>query len=839
MRSQNSIDWTRRLTRAGVVAVVYYVTGRLAVLLAIPPGIATAVWPPSGVALAAVLLWGYSVWPGIWLGSVLVNFGTLYDGGSVASAVRSVLVVGNIGLGSTLQAVLGAFLVQRWTGTRAPFDRAWDVFKFVGAEALSCSVAPSLGATGMCLAGFTNWSAFEYTWWTWWMGDLVGVLVVAPVLLVWSTPPQIRWDLRRSVEAAALVALMLVVSGAVFAIPFRFTIRQIPLTYMNVPLVLWAAFRFGRRGVVILVLAASILATLGTIQHTGPYATERANESLMLLQTFVGVLAVTGLVLAVTLSERRRAEEALQNAHDDLERRVLERTSDLTETNRLLRVAIDGRTREQKALTESEERFRSVVESANDAVVQADSRGNIIGWNPAAQTIFGYGPDEVIGHPLTKLMPDRYHEAHQHGLARFQTTGEAHVIGKTLELEGLRKDGSEFPIELSISHWRQGEELFYGALIRDITERRRTEKALRDSEERFRLIVEGVKDYAFFLLDTGGHVVSWNAGAERIKGYRAEEIIGQHFSRFFPEADRQQGKPERELQVVVAEGRIEDEGWRLRKDGSPFWANVVITAVRDKEGKLVGFSKLTRDLTRRKQAEEELKRSEQQLRSLAERLQEVREEERTRIARELHDELGQAMTGLKMDLARLEKHVSKPDAGGGAALRDKITGMTKLIDGTIHSVRRISTELRPGMLDDLGLRTAIEWQANEFQSRSGISCELKSLPDEVRLSRDAATAVFRIFQEALTNVARHAKASRVEVAMMKESGHWILEVSDNGRGISDAELADKASLGLLGMRERAAVLGGDVRVAGMEGGGTMVRVRIPAMEAETRANTDR
>ena len=209
------------------------------------------------------------------------------------------------------------------------------------------------------------------------------------------------------------------------------------------------------------------------------------------------------------------------------------------------------------------------------------------------------------------------------------------------------------------------------------------------------------------------------------------------------------------------------------------------------------------------------------------RLQEVREEERTRIARELHDELGQAMTGLKMDLAWVGKQLTKPGESLPAAIADKVTEMTNLINGTIHSVRRISSELRPGLLDDLGLAAAIEWQTNDFQNRSGIACTVTVPADGVNLSRETSTAVFRIFQETLTNVARHASATRVEVRMRQEGPHVMLEVKDNGRGIAASAIADRTSLGLLGMRERAALFGGEINFAGGTGQGTTVVVTIP------------
>src|SRR5437660_1409735 len=264
------------------------------------------------------------------------------------------------------------------------------------------------------------------------------------------------------------------------------------------------------------------------------------------------------------------------------------------------------RKRTRAALRASEERFRALAETARDAIISANRDGYIIHWNSGAERMFGYTPAEALGKPLTLIMPERFRDAHQQGFKRHLESGEARVIGQTVELAGRRKDGSEFPLELSLASWGTSEGLFFTGIIRDITERKRAEEALRQSEETLRLLVDGVKDYAFLMLDTEGRVASWNPGAERIKGYRAEEIIGQDFSRFYTPEDIEQGKPELGLRTATAEGRFEDEGWRVRKDGSRFWANVVTTALKDPKGKLRGFAKVTRDFTERKRGEEAL-----------------------------------------------------------------------------------------------------------------------------------------------------------------------------------------------------------------------------------------
>ena len=403
---------------------------------------------------------------------------------------------------------------------------------------------------------------------------------------------------------------------------------------------------------------------------------------------------------------------------------------------------------------------------------------------------------------------------------------------------------------------------FLGVVFEDVTVRIHAERTLRDSEERFRLLVEGVQEYAIFQLDPEGHVASWNAGAQRLKGYDPAEIIGKHFSIFYPPEDLLRDKPRDVLARAVLHGQSEDEGWRVRKDGSRFWANVVVTALRDPKGNLLGFAKLTRDATEkrdkdealtkakellelrveqrtavltrlnqemrteiveRQRAEEQLRQSRDQLRALAARLQSVREEERTYIAREIHDELGQACTAIKMDLALIGRKLTKRQI----QLQAKVDSATQLVDSTILTLRRIASELRPRTLDDLGLPAALEAQAQEFESRTGIRCSVILPSEPLTLDTDRSTAIFRIFQESLTNVARHAHATRVEARLQLESDRVIFQVFDNGTGFDPEVAKQRKSLGLVGMQERALLLNGEFKTEGVSGFGTTMTLTIP------------
>jgi formate hydrogenlyase transcriptional activator len=259
-----------------------------------------------------------------------------------------------------------------------------------------------------------------------------------------------------------------------------------------------------------------------------------------------------------------------------------------------------------------------LVEFAPDAIVVTNAGGLITEVNPQAERLFGYARAELLGLPVETLIPERFRDAHPAHRNNYGQHPSARSMGIGLELYGRRKDGTEFPVDIMLSPLQVEDEKLFLAVVRDITERKQTEAALQRSEESFRLLVEGVKDYAIFMLSRGGQVLNWNSGAERIKGYRAEEIVGQHFSRFYTPQDIERGKPAEELKIAGSQGQLEDEGWRLRKDGSRFWANVIVTAIRDKNGELLGFSKVTRDFTERKKTEQALLLSEQRFRTLFE-----------------------------------------------------------------------------------------------------------------------------------------------------------------------------------------------------------------------------
>lgn len=371
---------------------------------------------------------------------------------------------------------------------------------------------------------------------------------------------------------------------------------------------------------------------------------------------------------------------------------------------------------------------------------------------------------------------------------------------------------------------------------------------LRQSEQRFQLLVDAVQDYAIFMLDTEGNVVSWNPGAQRIKGYRGSEIIGKHFSCFYSAEQQRSGKPQFELTTAAREGRFEDEGWRIRKDGSKFWANVIISAVRDDSGNLIGFGKVTRDFTERMRAQEALRQenrerrdaqrklydSEQSLRQLSRHLLRTQDEERRRIGRELHDSLGQSLAALKINLDSLDK----PEGMAGKRIEECLC----LAEDAIKEVRTISYLLYPPMLEEMGLKSAILWYLDGFSVRSGIQTTFDLRADFGRLHRDAELVLFRVLQESLTNIHRHSGSPTADIRLSSKDGSAILEVSDRGKGIrqvpsdqSSAAWLEMPGVGLRSMNERVLQLGGKLDVSSTQEGTTII-ARVPSAGSSSTTN---
>jgi len=691
------------------------------------------------------------------------------------------------------------------------------------------------------------------------------------------------------------------------------------------------------------------------------------------------------------VTQRKQAEEELRRAHDELEKRVAQRTAELVAANSFLRDEIAERKRAESALAERlrfetfltelsaafanlpshrvdeaiEEWIRRLVNFLGiDRVTFSDFEENGQFYRRHSYSVPGVKPLQVAAR-LNEQFPWVTEKLRSGNIVRWSRIPEdipdEAVMERQYAIELGVKSNLSIPIIIdnsvvctisfasirTHSEWPDeivGRLRLVGEIFATAFVRKRAQESLRQSEERWRLIVAGVKDYAIFMLDADGNVVSWNEGAKRVKGYAQEEIIGKHFSCFYPREDIQAGKPARELRVAEDEGWSEDEGWRVRKDGSRFWANVIITALRDECGNLRGFSEVTRDITDRKRIEDALRQSEEQYSELVESINDIiyatddkgvityisqavertiglsasdiigqpftkflhpedelfalhnfqqsasgisealefrvvdkaggirwvrkssrpifhgdqfmgtrglvtditqrkhdeasrmqllrrlvtaQEEEQLRLSRELHDQTGQSLAALMLGLKSIEDSDQLRESP-----RNRLRQLQELTNQLAHDVHHLAANLRPTALDDLGLHTALSNYLEEWSDRTKIRADFhcNGLMKE-RLPRQIETAVYRIVQEALTNVVKHANAQNVSVIVEHRSNRVQAIIEDDGIGF-DAERMLSATnedrrLGLVGMQERVALLEGDLNIESTPGSGTTVIIHIP------------
>jgi len=485
---------------------------------------------------------------------------------------------------------------------------------------------------------------------------------------------------------------------------------------------------------------------------------------------------------------------------------------------------VTERRRTEEALRAREVQLQEAQVLANLGSWEWDLRTNSRTWSEQLSRIFG-----IKAEQLPSTFDGFYPLVHRDDRERTaKLAHEALRSGKSYENQFriVRPDGvirtvhNQARVDLDES----GRPVRVIGVCQDVTDR----KLAEESQERFRMMVENVRDYAIYMLDTNGYITSWNLGAERIEGYLADEIIGKHYSCFFLPDHAARGDPGMQLQFASIQGRYESEGWRVRRNGSQFWAHVILTPLLDESGKLRGFSEITHDITERKRAEEDLHSYADRLKTTSRRLVEVQESERRLLAMELHDRVGQNLTALGINLSIVASGLpggAKPELG--ARLED----CSALVEGTVDAMRDVMAELRPHALDDYGLPAALRSLATGFSRRTGIQVAFEGEGKGADLPKPVDLAMFRIAQEALNNVAKHANAKRVEIAIRRRNGSAVLSVRDNGVGFDpkrvDGPRAD-AGWGLLIMRERAEAVGAQFSLKAGPDGGTQVLVEYHA-----------
>ena len=518
-------------------------------------------------------------------------------------------------------------------------------------------------------------------------------------------------------------------------------------------------------------------------------------------------------------------------------------------------------------LRRSEERFRLLVESVRDyAIFMLDQQGHVLTWNAGAERFKGYRADEIIGSHFSRFYPPE-------ALARGLPAEELEVASRvgSFEDEGwrVRKDGSLFWANVVITAMRNqsGELVGYAKVTRDLTQRRNHEEALRQSEERFRLMVEGVADYAIFMLDVNGRVATWNVGAQRIKGYGADEIVGQHFSIFYPQEAKDSGWPEHELRVAAETGRFVDTGWRIRKDGTAFWANVTITAMRDESGRLIGFAKLSRDMTESKRVEaietehqqrEEILDAERNARMAAQRATRIKDEFLATLSHELRTPLSSILGWTQILLKGLT--TSPDDQRRAIEVIDRnARAQVQLIDDLLDLSRIMTGKLRLDLQQVAMLDIVQAALDSATPAAASKDIRLRSLLDPSRMMVNGdAGRLQQVVWNLLTNAIKFTpKGGQVQVLLQRVNSHIELSVADNGIGIPESfigQVFDRFSqrdssstrkhgglgLGLAICRQLVELHGGIIRAASPgEGQGATFFVELPLSIMQVEAERDR
>jgi PAS domain S-box-containing protein len=724
----------------------------------------------------------------------------------------TVLTGATIALGNMLEALLIAFLVRRWCGGLNTFDTPGRVVTFAAICGLSGTlVSATIGVTALAAAGLASWSDFAKVWTTWWLGDLAGALVVAPLVILWAKPATL--DEHRA--AAPLYLATAAVGLIAFGPLIHPTTYTMPLSFVAVLPLLWAGLRYGRRETMTVAVLLSGFALWGVVGGAGPFGARTENESMLRLIAFMIATTVPSLALAAEVDVRRQVEADLRGRQQDL---------------------------------------RAMFDQALVGIVETDPRGVIVSANDRFCDIMGRRAVDIIGHRMQEFTDP---EDLTRDDAQFRNVASKGG-GFSVDKRYLRPDGTTVWVRNTVSAIADGE----GRVVRlvavseDVTERRRlrgelerrvaqSTDALAMTEHNLRLLVESVTDYAIYMIDPEGRVASWNAGAERIKGYSAAEIIGRHFSIFYTEAERLAGEPERALAMAVERGRFEGQGWRVRKDGTRFFADTLIHAVRDQSGALVGFSKVTRDITERRRAAEALDEARDQL-FQAQKLEAVGQLTGG-VAHDFNNILAVILSGVSL----IERHLDD---------ETRVRHVLGLLRQTAHRGEGLIKQLLA-----FSRRGPTRVQSIDVAARLRETFDLidRLLGETVEVHFDIAPDLGYIqvdpsqFDLAILNICLNARdampnGGSITVSARNERGdrgaRVAIAIADTGEGMT-AEIKARAfepffttkdvgkgsGLGLSQAYGFAQGSGGEIELESEVGRGTTVTLRLPATTARPRA----
>jgi PAS domain S-box-containing protein len=794
----------RRWIYAGsvvVLAVAYYAAAKIGLRLAYLNGAVTALWPPVGVGIAALVLYGTRLWPGIVIGDLLAGdystpFGTVM--GQTA--------------GNTLEVVVAAVLLRRLTNRRPAMDRVGDVLALVAAGAVGTAISASFGTTSLRLGHVIPATEFGEVWRTWWLSDLSGALVVTPLLLTWASPTFARLGRRELLEGLALLVILVLLAE----VPSQ---RDVP--YVVFPALIWAALRFGPRGAATALVLVSGLTVWNTAHNAGPFVRESITDSLQSSQLFLAAAALTSLVLAAVTAERARAGEAL---------------------------------------VANEERLRSVVHSMAEGLIVRDARGVISDCNAAAEQILGRRRDELRGRRPEEVLADVV-DADGAAVAPERLLGDGALRSGAPEarfVAGVVRPGGE-------RRWvaiSSAPVLGYGGqpegvvtTLGDITDRREAEERLVASEQATRLLAEEQAALrriatlvaseptpgALFERVTEEVVELLGVPSASLVRYDADDCatVVATFTEPGTEGVTLGLAVDLDGDTVVArvhrsghaervdgyEGMGGASAYRLRtlgfrssvgapvSVGGRLWGTLVASTretrglPEDTERRLSDFAELVAQALANADARDKLAASRA-------RLVEVGDAERQRLERNLHDGAQQRLVALALQLRMVDARI----AGDPDAARRDLVGAREHLDHALAELRELARGIHPAVLTDRGLKSAVDALVN----RAPVPMEVVDIPD-IRLPEAVETAAYYLIAEAVTNVAKYAQATHVAVSVRRDDGQLVVRVSDDGVGGADPS----GGTGLRGLSDRVEALHGRLRVDSPRDGGTHISAEIP------------
>lgn len=571
-------NWDKRWPLGiSLVALLYLGAAQGGLALAVVHGNVTAVWPPSGLALAALLLFGLRYWPGVFLGAFAVNWLT-----GVSPLACTLIAIGN-----TAECLIGAYLIQRWCQDNPPFSRVSDTLKFVLVGALfATTIAAGIGAGSLIITGAAAKGLFADLFLTWWLGDATGMLVFTPLIVTWLLQPNPGWGLERTAELLLLSLCTVALSYLVFGGSPVFDHIHHPIAFVILPAVIWAALRFGTHGAATSIFMISLIAIWGTAQGAGPFVQSNLNESLLLLQGFIGLSAIMSMILCATVSEREYAEARLHESQKNLERRVLERTKELADTNTILQ--------------ESEQRLSMAQRIAHMGNWDWDLASNAIYWSDEIYRILGLVPQS------SDISYDMFINAiHADDVALVKST-----MSKTLDQRlpynlihrVLLPNGDQRVVRVQgeVTHDRANNPLRMVGTLQDITEEHAAQDKLRQAATVFETTADGV-----LITDRDINIVAVNKAFCKITGYNEHEVLGKN-PRILQSGRHDADFYENLMSTLKSKGKWQGEIWDRRRDGSVYPKWQTISSVTDEAGRLTHYVGVFSDTSAIKQSEEKL-----------------------------------------------------------------------------------------------------------------------------------------------------------------------------------------------------------------------------------------